>query len=92
MDAQDSALRQLIGKEIVIDAVSPYVYAGTLVSIDRKYLVLESADVHDLRDTKTSRDNYVADTRRLGIRANRERVLVNLDQAASISALDAVIL
>jgi hypothetical protein len=87
-----SALHELLGHDIVIDAISPYVFIGKLVAIDERYLVLEHADVHDLRDTKTSRDNYVADTRRLGIRANRERVLVKLDEAAALARLDAVIL
>lgn len=86
-----AALHEFLGHDIVIDASAPYVFIGKLVSIDERYLVLEHADVHDLRDTKTSRDNYVADTRRLGIRANRERVLVKLDEAAGISRLDAVL-
>ena len=58
---------------------------------DDKYLVLEHADVHDLRDTNTTRELYVVDSKRLGIRKNRERVLVRIEEIVSISALDDVI-
>ena len=47
--------------------------------------------VHDLRDTKTTRELYVLDSRRYGIRSNRDRVLVRLDEVVSQSALTDVI-
>ncbi len=73
---KDDAISQLIGREIVIDVASPFIFAGTLVENDHHYLVLEEADVHDLRDTNTTRELYLLDTRRYGIRTNRQRVLV----------------
>ncbi|TWU06708.1 hypothetical protein CA54_51070 [Symmachiella macrocystis] len=82
----------LMGREIVIDVSSSYVYAGTLVEQDHRYLVLESADVHDLRDTATTRELYVLDTRRHGIRANRQRVLVRRAEIVSLSALEDVLI
>ena len=91
MDYTDSAIDQLIGREIVIDVVSPFVYLGKLIAYDSKYVVLEQADVHDLRDTTTTRELYVIDSKRLGIRANRERVLVRVGEIVSVSALDDVI-
>ena len=91
MDHTASAIDLLIGREIVIDVVSPFVYLGKLVAYDAKYVVLEQADVHDLRDTATTRELYVIDSRRLGIRANRERVLVRVGEIVSVSALDDVI-
>ena len=53
--AQD-AISRLMQREVVIDVTSHYVYAGILVEEDHRYLVLESADVHDLRDTNTTRE------------------------------------
>lgn len=89
--ASDPILDALLGREVVIDVSSPYVYVGKLTDADAKYFVLEHADVHDLRDTTTTRENYVVDSRRLGVRTNRERVLVRVDEVVSISALDDVI-
>jgi hypothetical protein len=91
MDHSNSVLDHLIGREIVIDVVSPFVYLGKLIGYDEKYLALEQADVHDLRDTATTRELYVIDSKRLGIRANRERVLVRVGEIVSVSALEDVI-
>jgi hypothetical protein len=91
MDHSESAFEQLIGREVVVDVTSPYVYLGTLAGAGDKYLVLEHADAHDLRDTNTTRELYVVDSKRLGIRKNRERVLVRIEEIVSISALEDVI-
>jgi small nuclear ribonucleoprotein (snRNP)-like protein len=82
---------EFIGQEVVVDVASPYVYVGTLVGSDDKYLMLARADVHDLRDTNTTRELYVVDSRRYGVRTNRERVLVKLTDVVSLSALSDVI-
>jgi hypothetical protein len=91
MDDTSFSLEKLVGREVVIDVVSPYVYLGRLTGFDAKYIVLEQADVHDLRDTTTTRELYVIESKRLGIRANRERVLVRIGEIVSLSALDDVI-
>ena len=91
MDQSETCLESLAGREVVIDVVSQYVYLGLLTAHDGKYLVLEHADVHDLRDTTTTRELYVLESKRLGVRANRERVLVRTAEIVSISALDDVI-
>lgn len=91
MDHTDSAFEKLVGREVVIDVVSQYVYLGKLTGYDAKYIVLEQADVHDLRDTATTRELYVIDSKRLGIRTNRDRVLVRVGEIVSISALDDVV-
>lgn len=85
------AFAKLLGQDVVLDVASPYVYLGKLVGYDHRYLILEQADVHDLRDTSTTRELYVVDTRRFGIRVNRERVLVKLDDVVSLSALQDVV-
>jgi hypothetical protein len=82
---------EFLNRIVVIDVVSQFVFAGTLVGGDHRYLVLADADVHDLRDTKTNRDEYVLELRRVGIRPNRRRVHVSRDQAVSWSLLDDVV-
>jgi len=86
-----SEFDSLVGREVVIDVVPQFVYLGKLTGYDAKYLVLEQADVHDLRDTTTTRELYVVDAKRFGVRANRERVLVRIEEIVSLSALDDVI-
>ena len=91
MSYSDTTFEQLRGREIVIDVASPFVYLGKLTGYDEKYLILEQADVHDLRDTTTTREIYVVDSRRFGIHTNRERVFVRIGEIVSVSALEDVI-
>lgn len=90
MSAPSPHLQQLIGQVVVLDVQAPFVYVGTLREFDHRYLVLTDADVHDLRDTTTTRDLYVLEARRHGVNVNRRSLLVNRDQVVSLSALDEV--
>jgi hypothetical protein len=66
----------MIGEIIVVDFRSTYVCLGRLVSADSEFLELTDADLHDFRDSPATREVYVHDSVRLGIRRNRARVLV----------------
>ncbi len=87
MDQPALLLEELREQPVVLDVVSPYVIIGTLTGWDDRYLILKDADVHDLRDTTTTRELYVLETRRFGVRISRERVLVKLNEVVTISAL-----
>ena len=91
MSDTDRLLEDLKNQVVVVDTAAAYVYAGTLANFDSNHLVLEHADVHDLRDAATTRELYVLETRMHGVRANRNSVLVRRDQVVSLSALDDVI-
>ena len=91
MSDASAGLETLKGQVVVIDVEAPYVYAGTLADFDAHHIVLENADVHDLRDAGTTRELYVLETRTHGVRANRQKVLVCREHVISISALDDVI-
>ena len=82
---------QLVGREVVLDVTGPYIYLGRLTGGDEKFLSLEEADVHDLRDTATTREEYVIAARRHGLAPNRARVYVRTVEVVSISALEDVI-
>lgn len=82
---------KLIGKTVVIDLTSLYVIAGTLIGQDHHYLFLEQADVHDLRDTTTTREMYVHEMGLHGVAVNRERILVSRREVVSLSALEDII-
>jgi hypothetical protein len=84
-------LEELIGERLVIDLNSPYVCLGTLTRIDAAFVELKNADLHDLRDTDTSRELYVEDSRITGIKRNRRRVLVVRSEIVAIARLDDVI-
>ena len=84
-------LREFIGKLIVVDLEAPYVCLGRLTRIHRLFLELRDADLHDLRDTHTSRENYVAASSATGIKRNRKRVLISRATVVAVSRLDDVV-
>ncbi|MBA3316374.1 MAG: hypothetical protein M3552_08890 [Planctomycetota bacterium] len=81
----------LVGREVVLDVAGPYIFLGRLTGGDDKFLALEDADVHDLRDTATTREEYVIAARRHGVAPNRLRVYVRTADVVSLSALEDVI-
>lgn len=84
--AESPLLLALVGKVVVIDFRSTYVCLGTLKSLDREYYEVHDADLHDFRDSPASREIYVYDSVRLGIRRNRAKVLVRRDEVVAIAA------
>lgn len=76
---------------VVIDCVSPFVAVGTLIECGRDYLQLRDADMHDLRDSSTTRENYLVKTAKLGVQPNRGTLLFRLDEIVAVSRLTDVI-
>lgn len=76
---------------MVIDLTSPFVIVGKLLGVDGPYYVVEDADLHDLRDTTTTRDVYVLDAKRHGVNSNRKSVFVRCEGVVGISRLADVV-
>ena len=84
-------LEDLIGQRVVVDLRSEYVCLGTLLRVDELFLELKNADLHDLRDTDTTRENYVAESRTTGIKRNRKRLLLMRGDMVALSRLEDVV-
>jgi hypothetical protein len=78
-------LEDMIGLVVVVDLRSSYVCLGTLVGLDREFLELHDADLHDFRDSAATREVYVYDSARLGIRRNRARVLLRRHDIVAVT-------
>lgn len=83
-------LDEFVGEKVVIDMRSTFVCLGTVLRTDDRFIELKNADIHDLRDTETSRENYVAESKATGIKRNRKRALVLRDDIIAVSRLDDV--
>jgi small nuclear ribonucleoprotein (snRNP)-like protein len=81
----------LVGQEVVVDLRNGFVCIGMLSAADPTVLQLADADFHDLRDTQTSRENYIVDSKRTGIKANRKRTLLMLAEVVAITRVADVI-
>jgi small nuclear ribonucleoprotein (snRNP)-like protein len=79
-----------LDQKVVVDFRSEFVCLGTLKSFDEYFLELRNADLHDLRDTDTSRENYVAASVATGIKRNRKKVIVRRDEVVAIARLEDV--
>jgi len=84
-------LEQMLGRVVVIDLRSPFVCLGKLTRVEDGYLQLEDADMHDLRDTQSTREQYVVDSRRTGVKRNRKHILLTWREVVAVSALEDVV-
>jgi hypothetical protein len=84
-------LDEFLEAKVVIDLVSPYVCLGRLTRFDEHFLELKNADLHDLRDTETTRELYIADSVATGIKRNRKRVLIRRSEVVAVSKLEDVV-
>ncbi len=84
-------LEELLGQKVVVDLGSPFVCLGTLLRVDEQFLELRNADFHDLRDTDTTRENYVAASLSTGVKRNRKRVFLARSDLVAVSRLEDVV-
>ena len=84
-------LDEYLNQKVVVDLSTTFVALGKLSRYDDHFLELKHADLHDLRDTETTRENYVAESVATGVKRNRKRVLIRRDQMVAISMLDDVV-
>jgi hypothetical protein len=84
-------LEELMGEKIVVDLRSTFVCLGTLQRADEHFLELKNVDLHDLRDTETTRELYVAESKATGIKRNRRRVLLVRNEIVAMCRLDDIV-
>jgi small nuclear ribonucleoprotein (snRNP)-like protein len=84
-------VNEMIGEKVVIDLRSEYVCLGTLKRVDDHFVELTNADLHDLRDTDTTRENYVAASVATGIKRNRKKLLLTRHEMVAISRFEDVV-
>ena len=85
------ALETWIGRDVVLDTAGALVYLGTLAAVEESGFVLERADVHNVEEGHATREQYIAESSRDGIRVNRSRVFVLRQIVASVSMLADVV-
>jgi small nuclear ribonucleoprotein (snRNP)-like protein len=84
-------IESLIGETVVIDLRSEYVCMGVLKAVDPHFLELKNVDLHDLRDSDSTRENYVHASARTGIKRNRRKLFLRQEEIVSIAKLSDVV-
>ncbi len=87
---ESASFDSLYGQIVVLDLASPYVCIGKLVASDDVYFHVLDADMHDFRDNPITRENYVFDSVRLGIRRNRKEVWLRRSEVVAVTPFDAI--
>lgn len=82
---------ELVGETVVIDLRSTFVCLGTLTKVTPDYLELRNADLHDLRDTETTRENYVVASAATGIKRNRKKLWLMRAEIVAVGRLKDVV-
>ena len=81
----------LLGKIVVIDTDSRFVYLGTLDRVEEHFVVLKEVDAHERGESPSTKEQYIMDTKKFGVKPNRKEVSVRKDMVVSISKLDDII-
>lgn len=84
-------IEEFLNQAVVIDLRGEFVCLGTLQRIDEHFLELRNADMHDLRDSDTTRENYVAASLISGVKRNRRRLFLVRAEIVAIARLDDVV-
>ncbi|MCK5056964.1 MAG: hypothetical protein KAT34_09935 [Candidatus Aminicenantes bacterium] len=84
------ALKKYLKQKIVIDTRSSWVYLGLLERVLEGAVELSDVDVHENRDTSTTKEVYVLESSKAGVIPNRNKVYINLDYIVSFSLLSDV--
>ena len=92
MDTELNNWKKVIGEKIIIDTNAPYIYLGKLLVCDDWFITLEDVDVHDQKEGSATKEQYINEVAKTGIKANRKRVIIRKDQNISFSRLDDVII
>ena len=89
--AEAQRLQAWLGKQVVVDAHGSHIILGVLKGFDACFLELEGADVHDLHDANSTREQYVHNAVKYGLTVNRKYVIIYKHQVLGISLLDEVV-
>ena len=81
----------LVGQVVVVDTDSTFVYIGTLKEVDDHFVTLTNVDAHDVREAKSTKEQYVIDTKKFGVTANRKEARVRKAVVVSVSKLSDVV-
>ncbi len=80
-----------VGVEVVIDTTSSYVFIGTLVEVTDHKLTLKDVDVHDRTESTSTKERYVMEAKKFGVKMNRRGATVRTETVVCISRLSDII-
>lgn len=86
------AWKEWIGQVVVVDTSSTFVYIGTLARVLEHFVEMKDADAHDRGEGLSTKEQYVMEAKRYGVKPNRREVSIRKTAIVSLSKLDDVLL
>ncbi len=80
-----------VGMLVVCDLDDHFLVLGTLEGAGPDHLAFADADLHDHREANSTKEVYVLESRKLGVRVNRSRLCVPRRRLVAISRLDEIL-
>lgn len=87
MPEPEASLAPLVGHLVILDTRSHWLYIGRLERVSEHFLELSSADAHDSTEGHSTKEIYILEAKKFGVKKNRERVLVRFSEVIGISKL-----
>lgn len=84
-------LKDMIGREVILDTGTPVVYVGKLLDVTEHAFVLANADMHDFRDGHAKKEQYLAELAEGVVTVNRKQVVVLKTTVISVSRLSDIV-
>lgn len=74
-----------VNQAVVVDTSGSFVYLGKLKTVQCDFIELENADVHDIHDSNSTKENYLRNALVTGIRPNRKSCRIDKNKIISIT-------
>jgi hypothetical protein len=84
-------LKPYLGQLVVCDLDEFYLIIGTVAEVGPEHVVFTDADLHDHREANSTKEVYVLESRKIGVRVNRKRLAMPLRRLVAISRIDEVV-
>lgn len=92
MSTEQEEIAPFVGQDVVLDTRGELLYIGRLAKAGDWFLELADADVHDLAASRTTKELYIMDAAKHGVKKNRKLVHVRKIEVVSMSRLSDVII
>ncbi|MBA3686714.1 MAG: hypothetical protein H0W72_15940 [Planctomycetes bacterium] len=76
---------------MVVDLVESYLVIGTLEAVGPQHVSFVDADLHDHRESNSTKEIYASETQKFGVRVNRKRLDVPRHLVVAVSRLADVV-
>ncbi len=87
VEKMEDLLQRFVGKQVVADLGENYLIVGTLDHFSNEHVSFADADLHDHREGNSTKEIYILETVKFGVRVNRQRVDIPRRQLVAISLL-----